>query len=305
MTAPSQRLILFIIFTRFLIFQLPAQTIDATYLGHWFHYPSGSPSKPDSNYTRVDTFIEMTYRSSGTFNIKGYTKSDIFTPGKGHLKFRKNFRYMDGNYKIMDNQLEILTGFKASETDICKIFEFESSTNKTGKVNPYFKLWDTRSFFEYALVANFKDNDSFFSKRRQQQTLYIETPGQAVDSIVFWTTSPNCAHDNDWPKPALLNTDVPLKKSMLDSVGNLVEDLEKIYIYNSGQQLIRYFYTSKKDKSFYYDMQYINDSSAIVKSITDSKDGSSYVFIRDEKGCLLKIEHHDIENKLTELYYVR
>ncbi len=288
--------------------QLSAQTIDNLYLGRWFGYTAGTSAKPDSNYTRVDSFIEMTFRKDGTYNIKGYTKTDIYTPGKGHLRFKKNFRYMDGRYEINENQLELKTGFNANEAGLYTHFEFESSTNRFKQIIPYFKLWNANSFYEYTPVENFKNADDFFSQKRKAHNLFIVSmPSHTIDSIAFWSTSPDCPDMYHWPKPALLTANVPLKKSMLDSISNLVEDLEKMYVYNSADQLIRFYYTAKKEKSFYYDITYFDSMSEtpMIKTITDSKDLSHYVFFRNEKGCLEQIERYDGSNQLLETFYWR
>ncbi len=299
------------VFTYTFIFwtQLFAQTIDNSYLGHWYYYTVGNANKADSNYTRLDTFVEMTFRKDGTYNYKGIIKTDIYTPGKGHLRFKKNFRYMDGRYAITGNNLQLLSGFRADENNLNTIFEFETALNKFKQPNPYFKLWDTWSCCEYALVENFKNTDDFFSHTRKRQTLYvISFPTLKLDSTKFWTTSLGCPNESDWPKPALINANTPLKKSRLDSVNNLVEDLEKIYVYNNKDYLTRYYYTSKKDKSFYYIFEYsdsINKSNVWIKTLTDSKDQSRYVFTRNETGCLLEIEHFGAANQLLETFYWR
>jgi hypothetical protein len=86
----------------------------------------------------------------------------------------------------------------------------------------------------------------------------------------------------------------------------MTDDLNDSYIFDSTHRLVRYYYTSKKEGSFYYDITYtdsMNGNSTSMKVITDSKDGSRYDFIRDEKNCLLRIEHYNADKGLVETYF--
>lgn len=287
---------------------LSSQTIDKRYLGRWSNYTQGSPAKPDSNYTIVDTIIEMTFLLNETYNITGYVKTDIFTPGKGHLKFKKKFRYADGRYEIKNDQLELITVISTEQT-ICRLYVFESATNKFKQVNLYDRLWDTRNFYEYAPVADFRHSDMFFSRKRKQQMLYTISPtGNITDSLAFWNTNPECASERQWPKPIVLPSNLPLKTDTLGGFDDMVDDPDNIYLFDNTNRLSRYYYTSKKDESFYYDLTYADSliqENTTIKMIADSKDASSYVFIRDEKNCLIKIEHYNKENRILETYYAK
>ncbi len=308
MTKLYTKLPILLWFACFSDLSLSAQTIDKSYIGHWFYYTVGSPAKPDSNYTKLDTFVEMTFRKDGTYNYKGYIKTDVFTPGKGHLKFKKNFRYMDGNYQIEDNTLTLLSGFKADEIDLCTTYEFESITNKFKQEVSYFRLWDTRSFYEYAMVEKTTNNENFLSHKRKLQSFYILSGlTKTIDSTAFWTNSPDCPYEMDWPKPALLDMKTPLKKSQLDSINNLVEDLDRMYIYDTNNRLTRFYYTAKKEKTFFYMISYIgeaNEQNTNIHSIKDSKDETEYIFIRDEKNCLQRIEQFNSAHQLIMAYYL-
>ena len=286
--------------------QLSAQTIQATFQGHWFHYPIGSAAKLDSNYTRLDTIVEISFRKDGTYNYKGIIKTDVFTPGKGHLKFKKNFRYMDGRYEIYYNELTLLSGFAADDKALHKTFEIASGINKFKQEVPYFKLWDTYYQYEYIAVEYFSPLESFISSKRQLQTLFVENKVEnKIDSLPFWTNSNLCGFENAWPKPVLLYVEAPLNTSMIDSLAYLPEDIDKLFKFDSNKRLTHYYYTPKMDKSFYYTFTYVGDASEkniIIHSIKDSKDQIDYIFVRDEKNCLQKIEQYNVEHQLVMVY---
>ncbi len=286
--------------------QLSAQTIQASFQGHWFHFPIGSAAKLDSNYTRLDTIVEMTFRKDGTYNYKGIIKTDVFTPGKGHLKFKKNFRYMDGRYEIYYNELTLLSGFAADDKALHKTFEIASGINKFKQEVPYFKLWDTYYQYEYIAVEYFSPLESFISSKRQLQTLFVENKVEnKIDSLPFWTNSNLCGFENAWPKPVLLYVEAPLNTSMIDSLAYLPEDIDKLFKFDSNKRLIQYYYTPKMDKSFYYSFTYVGEASMqniIIHSIKDSKDQTEYIFIRDDKNCLQKIEQYNAEDQLVMVY---
>jgi len=286
--------------------QLSAQTMQATFHGHWFHYTIGSAAKLDSNYTRLDTIVEMTFRKDGTYNYKGIIKTDVFTPGKGHLKFKKNFRYMDGRYEIDYNELTLLSGFAADDNALHKTFEIAPGINKFNQEVPYFKLWDTYYNYEYVAVEYFSPLESFISSKRQLQTLCIENKAEnKIDSLPFWTSSNLCAFENEWPKPVLLYREAPLNTNMIDSLNYLPEDIDRLFKFDANKRLIQYYYTPKMDKSFYYSFTYVGEANMqniIIHSIKDSKDQMEYVFVRDDKNCLQKIEQYNAEHRLVMVY---
>jgi len=293
-------------FTCLFQIQLSAQTIQATFHGHWFHYPIGSAAKLDSNYTRLDTIVEISFRKDGTYNYKGIIKTDVFTPGKGHLKFKKNFRYMDGKYEIYYNELTLLSGFAADDKALHKTFEIASGINKFKQEVPYFKLWDTYYQYEYVAVEYFSPLESFISSKRQLQILCVENKAEnKIDSLPFWTSSKHCAFENEWPKPVLMYREAPLNTSMIDSLAYLPEDIDKLYKFDSNKRLTHYYYTPKMDKSFYYTFSYVGDASEkniTIQSIKDSKDQMDYVFVRDDKNCLQKIEQYNADHQLVMVY---
>lgn len=286
--------------------KLSAQTIQATFHGHWFHYTIGSAANLDSNYTRLDTIVEISFRKDGTYNYKGIIKTDVFTPGKGHLKFKKNFRYMDGRYEIDYNELNLLSGFAADDQALHKTFEITSGINKFKQEVPYFKLWDTYYQYEYVAVEYFSPLESFISSKRQMQTLCVFNKAEnKVDSLPFWTSSKQCAFENEWPQPALQYKKAPLTIRMIDSMAYLPEDIARIFKFDDKHRLIQYFYTPKMDKSYYYTFTYVGEASEqniIINSIKDSKDQMEYIFVRDEKNCLQKIEQYNAEHQLVMVY---
>ena len=286
--------------------KLSAQTIQSTFQGHWFHYTIGSAAKPDSNYTRLDTIVDISFRKDGTYNYKGIIKTDVFTPGKGHLKFKKNFRYMDGRYEIEYNELTLVSGFAADDKALHKTFEIASGINKFKQEVPYFKLWDTYYQYEYIAVEYFSPLESFISSKRQLQTLCVENKVEnTIDSLDFWTSSKQCAFENEWPKPVLLYREAPLNTSMVDSLAYLPEDIDKLFKFDSNKRLTQFYYTPKMDKSHYYTFTYVgdaNEKNIIIRSIKDSKDQNEYIFVRDEKNCLQKIEQYNSEHQLIMVY---
>lgn len=286
--------------------QLSAQTIDKTYQGHWFHYTIGNANKLDSNYTRLDTIVDIIFRKDGSYNYKGIIKTDIYTPGKGHLKFKKNFRYMDGRYEIIDNELTLLNGFAADDKALNKTFEIASGINKFNQEVPYFKLWDTYYNYEYIAIDYFSPIESFLSSKRQLQILYVSNKVEnKIDSLSFWTSSKQCAFENEWPQPVLLYKEAPLNSRMIDSLAFLPEDIDRIFKFDANQRLTKYFYTPKMDKSFFYTFTYVentNGLSPVIRTITDSKDQNEYVFVRDGHHCLQKIERYNAEHRLVMVY---